>query len=65
MSLSEQESVDGGSSEQAESVNMAGVLHAFPPCSFSHNLLLKVAPNLGPEPSKEDHIVAVVMRGAV
>lgn len=65
VSLSEQESVDGGSTDQAESVNMAGVLHAFPPCSFSHNLLLKVAPNLGPEPSKEDHIVAVVMRGAV
>ena len=66
VSLSEHESVEGGSSDQAsESGNMAGVLHAFPPCNFSHSLLLKVAPNLGPEPSKEDHIVAVVMRGAV
>ena len=66
VSLGEHDSVEGGSSEQAlESGNVAGVLHAFPPCDFAHSLLLKVAPKLGPEPSKEDHIVAVVMRGAV
>ena len=66
VSLSEHESVDGGSSDQvSDSGNMTGVLYAFPPCNFAHDLLLKVAPNLGPEPSKEDHIVAVVMRGAV
>ena len=42
-----------------------GVLHAFPPCEFSHNQLLKVAPNLGPEPSREDHIVVLLVKGTV
>lgn len=46
-------------------VSSVGVLHAFPPCEFSQNLLAKVAPSLKSEPSKEDHIVAVVMRGTV
>eukprot|EP00794_Sanderia_malayensis_P007447 gene7447-8269_t len=41
-----------------------GILHAFPPCDYSHQHLLKVAPNLGPEPSKEDHLVMILVRGA-
>lgn len=41
----------------------AGILHAFPPCDYSHQHLLKVAPNLGPEPSKEDHLVMILVRG--
>ncbi len=42
-----------------------GVLHAFPPCEFSHSQLLKVVPNLGPEPAKEDHIVVLLVKGTV
>ncbi|EDO49695.1 predicted protein [Nematostella vectensis] len=41
-----------------------GVLHAFPPCQFSHEHLLRIAPHLSAEPSKEDHLVIVVVRGA-
>ena len=41
-----------------------GILHAFPPCDYSHQQLLKVAPNLGPEPSKEDHLVIILVRGS-
>jgi len=41
----------------------SGMLHAFPPCEFSHQQLLKVAPNLGSEPSKEDHLVVIVVKG--
>ena len=52
--------------DQSENgVGSVGVLHAFPPCDFSQNLLSKVAPSLSSEPSKEDHIVAVVMKGTV
>ena len=42
-----------------------GVLHAFPPCDFSQAQLCRVAPSLGQEPCKEDHIVVVVVRGSV
>ena len=41
-----------------------GILHAFPPCDYSHQQLLKVAPSLGPEPSKEDHLVIILVRGS-
>ncbi|XP_002742134.1 RNA-binding protein 15-like [Saccoglossus kowalevskii] len=41
-----------------------GVLHAFPPCEFSHKYLLRVAPSLGEDPSKEDHLVVIIVRGA-
>ena len=43
----------------------SGVLHAFPPCDFSQSQLCRVAPSLGQEPCKEDHIVVVVVRGSV
>lgn len=42
-----------------------GVLHAFPPCDFSQSQLLKVVPSLGSEPSKEDHIVVLLVKGSV
>jgi RNA-binding protein 15 len=41
-----------------------GVLHAFPPCQFSHEHLLRIAPHLPQEPSKEDHLVILVVRGS-
>ncbi|XP_071960819.1 RNA-binding protein 15-like [Antedon mediterranea] len=41
----------------------AGILHAFPPCQYSQNHLLRIAPNLGIEPSKEDHLVIIIVRG--
>ncbi|XP_031570877.1 RNA-binding protein 15-like [Actinia tenebrosa] len=41
-----------------------GVLHAFPPCQFSHDHLLRIAPHLPQEPSREDHLVVVVVRGS-
>ncbi|XP_074644871.1 RNA-binding protein spenito-like [Tubulanus polymorphus] len=40
-----------------------GVLHAFPPCHFGHEFLYERAPNLGPEPAKDDHVVIVVVKG--
>ena len=40
-----------------------GVLHAFPPCQYSHDQLLKIAPHLGQEAFNEDHLVVVVIRG--
>ena len=48
----------------AASKDDSGILHAFPPCDYSHQQLLKVAPNLGPEPSKEDHLVIILVRGS-
>ena len=56
------------SSEGGEAVaekDAIGVLHAFPPCEFSQNQLLKIAPYLGSEPSKEDHIVVLLVKGTV
>lgn len=40
-----------------------GVLHAFPPCQYSHDQLLKIAPHLGQDAFREDHLVVVVIRG--
>ena len=40
-----------------------GVLHAFPPCQYSHDQLLKIAPHLCQEAFNEDHLVVVVIRG--
>lgn len=41
----------------------AGVLYAFPPCSFALDLLKKLAPNLQTDPAKEDYLVIVVVKG--
>lgn len=40
-----------------------GVLYAFPPCSFSLDLLRRVASALPDESAKDDHLVVVVVRG--
>ena len=42
-----------------------GVLHAFPPSAFGFELLTKRAPNVCKETTKDDHLVVVVVRGAV
>lgn len=42
-----------------------GVLHAFPPCAFGYDFLTKRAPKLLSETSKDDHLVVIVVRGAV
>ena len=55
----------GSSDTSNASANDGGVLHAFPPCEYSHQQLLKVAPNLGSEPSKDDHLVMILVRGVV
>lgn len=52
-----------GSEANTAAKDEGGILHAFPPCDYSHQHLLKVAPNLGPEPSKEDHLVMILVRG--
>ena len=51
--------------EGAERDNVIGVLHAFPPCEFSQKQLLKIAPHLGDDTSKEDHIVVLLVKGTV
>ncbi len=56
---------DVGDLSEISDKDNVGVLHAFPPCEFSHGQLLKVAPNLGPEPGKEDHIVVLLVKGTV
>ena len=45
--------------------NNIGVLHAFPPHEFGYAFLQKRAPNLPPEPLKEDYLVVAVVLGAV
>lgn len=40
-----------------------GVLHAFPPCQYSHDQLLKIAPHLGQKALNDDHLLVVVIRG--
>ncbi|XP_072175634.1 RNA-binding protein 15-like [Diadema setosum] len=47
----------------AQNKDNVGVLHAFPPCEFSHKYLLDIAPGLGPEPSKDDHLVVIIVKG--
>lgn len=42
-----------------------GVLHAFPPCTFGNEYLIKRAPKLTCDLSKDDHLVIIVVRGAV
>jgi RNA-binding protein 15 len=56
-----------GSETASASVDkdVVGVLHAFPPCEFSQSHLLKIAPRLGEEPAKEDHIVVLLVKGNV
>lgn len=59
---------DGGDTvpdKEAAAKDVIGVLHAFPPCPFSQTQLLKVASTLGNEPSKEDHIVVLLVKGTV
>ena len=56
---------EGGSDKDSSCKDVIGVLHAFPPCDFSQGQLLKVAPNLGQDPSKEDHIVVLLVKGTV
>lgn len=55
----------GEVSENRDPKEVVGVLHAFPPCEFSHSQLNKIIPSLGPEPSKEDHIVVLLVKGNV
>ena len=55
----------GEVSENKDPKEVVGVLHAFPPCDFSHSQLSKIIPSLGPEPSKEDHIVVLLVKGNV
>jgi len=50
-----------GSGDKGEDTQ--GVLHAFPPCDFAQSKLLKAAPTLDPEPSKEDYLVMVLVKG--
>ena len=42
-----------------------GVLHAFPPCEFGKEFLLKRSPQMILDFSKDDHLVILVVRGAV
>ncbi|KXJ24586.1 RNA-binding protein 15 [Exaiptasia diaphana] len=51
-------------SSSANAKDDLGVLHAFPPCQFSHEHLLRIAPHLPQEPSKEDHLVILLVRGS-
>ena len=52
-------------SDNGERDNIIGVLHAFPPCEFSQKQLLKIAPHLGQDTAKEDHIVVLLVKGTV
>jgi len=45
-----------------EANDLQGVLHTFPPCDFSQSKLLKAAPSLNPEPSKEDYLVMILVK---
>ena len=65
VALSPNDAVDSIVTEKDLSKDVIGVLHAFPPCLFSQQQLLKIAPNLGSEPSKEDHIVVLLVKGTV
>lgn len=64
VALSSSESNEAATGEK-DVRDVIGVLHAFPPCQFSQSQLLKIAPNLGSEPSKEDHIVVLLVKGTV
>ncbi len=55
----------GDMSDNRDPKEVVGVLHAFPPCDFSHSQLSKIIPSLGSEPSKEDHVVVLLVKGNV
>ena len=65
VALSTSEGSENAVSDSKDAKDIIGVLHAFPPCDFSQNQLLKIAPNLGNEPPKEDHIVVLLVKGTV
>ena len=68
VALSSSDIGDGGSengSGGGGGKEVIGVLHAFPPCEFSQAQLMKVIPTLSLEPSKEDHIVVLLVKGNV
>ena len=44
--------------------NLGGVLYAFPPCTFSLDLLRRVSPELTEESTRDDHLVVVVVKGS-
>ena len=52
-----------GVSLSNKATEQSGVLYAFPPCSFSLDLLRRVAKALPDESSKDDHLVVVAVRG--
>ena len=43
---------------------LGGVLYAFPPCTFSLDLLRRVSPSLTEESTRDDHLVVVVVKGS-
>ena len=61
----EKGSVTSSVNDNGERDNIIGVLHAFPPCEFSQKQLLKIAPHLGQDTAKEDHIVVLLVKGTV
>lgn len=54
----------GAQGGEGNANNVGGVLYAFPPCTFSLELLHRVAPALTEETTRDDHLVIVVVRGA-
>ena len=46
------------------STNLGGVLYAFPPCTFSLDLLRRVSPELTEESTRDDHLVVVIVKGS-
>jgi len=48
----------GGSRANRDS----GLLHAFPPCEFARQQLIRLAPNLSSDITKEEHLVVIVVR---
>ena len=58
-----QKDAAGVISLQNPDTDQTGVLYAFPPCSFSLDLLRRVASGLPDESAKDDHLVVVVVRG--
>jgi len=52
----------GGSTGGSRANHNTGLLHAFPPCDFARQQLIRRAPNLGSEVTKEEHLVVLVVR---
>jgi len=46
-----------------KTTDQTGVLYAFPPCTFSLDLIKRVSPDLSDEGSKDDYLVVVVVKG--